>query len=499
MNKSSLLWGILLFTLCTTHPSYAKKIGVPDCNRKIDVAKGLLDRVDTLDEETLRAIIDWITPCVAPGNIDANYVNSQLLLEISLNQIELEQAISAMQQSAENGSIDAQRYLGRIYKTGDKVDANYSNSLFWFQKAADQGDEFSKYAVGYFQLKGFGDEDQNYQNALQSFGNSSYPMARHWEGICNYGGYGVSQDKPKGLDILKINNIVNSQELYDYLKAGSDELIGRPWVFNRAKDLDFIEHYNTDIGEITIEEFLERAGSARIIEFDWSGTKVKRAIHAQFELSYDYTTNIISYGAVLHEERQSFSGEASFADNTLDLDSFSFNARLIYPDYIEEGIYQYGRYDFSKIVFDEVTSTIDPSKKAFVGKITGRIDKYNEPLPPTYMVITKGGSLSRNSISLTKTLNKELSPVLTKPTITATSPNPFTNSFTVRYGVLDQSTVQLRVYNQLGNLVFETNQRKKEKGIHSESFDGSKFPIGIYVVHLIVNEQVQDRFTIIKK
>src|SRR5690606_7063926 len=57
--------------------------------------------------------------------------------------------------SARSGDVEAQRELGRIYF---EIERNYQSSFYWYTEAAENGDAFSQYEVGYMYEHGHGVE-----------------------------------------------------------------------------------------------------------------------------------------------------------------------------------------------------------------------------------------------------------------------------------------------------------------------------------------------------
>ena len=66
-------------------------------------------------------------------------------------------------------------------------------------------------------------------------------------------------------------------------------------------------------------------------------------------------------------------------------------------------------------------------------------------------------------------------------------PNPFNPATTITYEIpmeLAGSAVQLKVYNLLGKEVASLIDKPQPAGIHSVSFDGSRFASGVYFYKL---------------
>jgi hypothetical protein len=70
-------------------------------------------------------------------------------------------------------------------------------------------------------------------------------------------------------------------------------------------------------------------------------------------------------------------------------------------------------------------------------------------------------------------------------------PNPFNSSTTIRYDLPHKSTVQLVVYNTLGQQVATLVHREKEAGFHEVKFDGTGLSTGVYLYRIQAGDFVQ--------
>ncbi len=72
-------------------------------------------------------------------------------------------------------------------------------------------------------------------------------------------------------------------------------------------------------------------------------------------------------------------------------------------------------------------------------------------------------------------------------------PNPFNPSTTIRYGLPHKTTVQLSVYNILGQSVSTLVNGEQEAGYHEVQFDGSKLASGVYLYRMQAGTYVEMR------
>jgi hypothetical protein len=67
-------------------------------------------------------------------------------------------------------------------------------------------------------------------------------------------------------------------------------------------------------------------------------------------------------------------------------------------------------------------------------------------------------------------------------------PNPFNPSTTIRFSIPTAASVQLKVYNILGNEIATIVNRKMPAGKYNVEYDASNHPSGIYFYTLTTND-----------
>jgi len=78
-------------------------------------------------------------------------------------------------------------------------------------------------------------------------------------------------------------------------------------------------------------------------------------------------------------------------------------------------------------------------------------------------------------------------------------PNPFNPSTTIRYGLPHKTTVQLSVFNTLGQQVAILQNGEQEAGYHNVLFDGSKLASGVYLYRMQAGPYVETRKLLLMK
>ncbi|MFZ1322690.1 MAG: T9SS type A sorting domain-containing protein [Ignavibacteria bacterium] len=110
---------------------------------------------------------------------------------------------------------------------------------------------------------------------------------------------------------------------------------------------------------------------------------------------------------------------------------------------------------------------LDKSKVRYILKTTGMIGNVNSS--------PEGLNYSDKKSDENNNLSSELFNNL---------PNPFNPTTTIRYNILNQGHVKLKVYDILGNEAALLVNENQNPGSYSVNFDGSNFPSGVYFYRL---------------
>ncbi len=78
-------------------------------------------------------------------------------------------------------------------------------------------------------------------------------------------------------------------------------------------------------------------------------------------------------------------------------------------------------------------------------------------------------------------------------------PNPFNPSTKIKYSIVEEGFVTLKVYNVIGKEVKSLISQKQPAGVYEVSFDATKLPSGVYFYTLMSNTNVQTRKMILVK
>ena len=107
------------------------------------------------------------------------------------------QAVFWYTKAAEQGYAEGQYFLGYCYYAGEGVDQDFAKAVEWYEKAAEQNDARAQQKLGSCYYFGEGAE-QNFEKAADLFIKSAEqgrPYAQYLLGFCYFHGQGVEKDQ----------------------------------------------------------------------------------------------------------------------------------------------------------------------------------------------------------------------------------------------------------------------------------------------------------------
>lgn len=146
-------------------------------------------------------------------------------------------AATAIRTPAEEGNADAQYNLGVIYERGQGIPQNYTQAVYWYQKAAEQGHEAAENNLAGMYLDGRG-LPQDYTQAVNWYrkaADQGLATAQENLGDLYFLGKGVTQDYSKAV--------------YWYLKAAEQGYgkaqynLGNMYHYGRGVTQSYAEDY----------------------------------------------------------------------------------------------------------------------------------------------------------------------------------------------------------------------------------------------------------------
>ena len=111
----------------------------------------------------------------------------------------------------------------------------------------------------------------------------------------------------------------------------------------------------------------------------------------------------------------------------------------------------------------------------------------------------QGTIVMHNRIFFSKEGDEELSFVPTELTLEQNYPNPFNPTTTINYSIPVAGSVELKIYDVLGNEVATLVNENKAPGNYSTDFNASSLASGIYIYTLRANNFVQTKKMLLMK
>lgn len=480
------LWGMLLFTLCLTHLSYAKKPSLTlelTCEQKIAMILPYVDDFKTYPKETINEMIEYLAPCVVAEDITAIYITGVLTLyrDNSPFSVQREREAIALLKKASDANYKpailkfAVLYLtGEFKKLGNDADLK-ATSLFRKMLDLNYEIDIANYCLGYMNMKGLTHPNRigQYYTARRFFENSNLPMAKHWLAVMDYNGYGIINNEPnkaKALQSLLDNNILNSKSLRASLIAQENN-----WIPISQEEDKLLRE---GIGFTSLDKNkLNKTFDGKLIEYDWGWRKNEVRRYQSFTIKFTpNSSTTIPYELKIND--QTYTGTGRIARNTMTL-SLSIPLKVIYPDHPEISEV---KYIFKRLAFRETTLggdqvwIIKPERGfAFASQENWRERIHN------VRFILKDQNITASTTRLSATIKDTADFVVI-------SPNPINDQFTITYNFDKPTDIKVDIYDLYGNKKIDL-PIQKSSSIDRKTLpvDSSNLPKGIYLVQMTVN------------
>lgn len=340
---------------------------------------------------------------------------------------------------------------------------DFTKAFEAFTKGAELGSTSCKYDAGFMLYKGLGCQ-QSYEKSVALFREAAekeHKPSLYMLGLCYRNGYGVEQDTAQASYYL------NRSASLSY-GAAIEEII-RPYPENYLH-----EEYVSDISLYDIPESMPSISPDDNIN-------LANGIYKGFLVMYDWSGKYILGEKVvsmsIHKENQyNISGKLIIANDTI-----PYNAKLT-----ENGVLSFSS---GKIMLNErytvgqkVNYKIDKAQlEVWDNKIYGKLSLYSlkekEPERPMYI------ELQHSDKSLTQDSGDD------KYSNITVSPNPFTYSFDASFELKDASEVQVRIFDNMGLMIYSKNLGNMESGKHSVCI-APNIKNGYYVLNIKAGNQI---------
>ncbi|KAF7780957.1 hypothetical protein PRUB_b0019 [Pseudoalteromonas rubra] len=118
---------------------------------------------------------------------------------------ELSPEIEALIEQAQSGDAVAQNTLADAYYFGETVEQNYERAVYWFGKAAEQGEAHAQYSLGYMYRMGqyFEQSDEAAVKLYQQAAEQGHASAQYNLGVLCVRGEGITQSDTKAVKLYR--------------------------------------------------------------------------------------------------------------------------------------------------------------------------------------------------------------------------------------------------------------------------------------------------------
>ncbi|MEW7277504.1 T9SS type A sorting domain-containing protein [Aquimarina sp. 2201CG1-2-11] len=480
--------GVISIALFLTHFSWSQdqQNEVTNCERRLRIAKMYFPILDQLTIDHKIEILESISPCETTTDLDTQYYIALLHTQIDSEKYPLRTGFSSLEKLSWLDYAPACRTIGILWKKGESPTSigryiiDISQADFWFNKSYAK-DSISKYAKGYYAMKGFPSPNkQSYSDAIGFFKQSKYAMSKHWLAICHYFGFGVPQDKTKGLQMLSDNAIVNSDNLRKHLLA-------TPFSNPTLSDIEneALESSTRSSSKFYNKE--KRSFEGNLIEYDWSGTKIMRKIPIKLSLEqyFSSTANLELdiTGKVIEKRVSMKSGTNTFSNGKIE-----FSLPSLFPDHPNR---KQLAYEIDRVSFFEVP--VVGSTPFIMARAYGEIHTFRERTPNIVFLlneVTSNALFAKTDKSTEKNIINDSIDVNLQNSFASISPNPVKNQFNITYQLDSPSRVNIAVYDLLGQKMIEVaNDQLLQSGKQIFNVDGSSLSSGSYVVRITIEDQ----------
>ena len=143
-----------------------------------------------------------------------------------------QKALFWFERAADQGNAFAQHNLAVMYDTGEGVAKDYKKAVYWFEKAADQGVAVAQFSLGSMYNNGQG-VAKNYQKAFywyQKSANQGLVTAQYNLGRMYYKGEGVVKNYVKSykwLILAKAQSNEDDEKINDFLYSSENKILAQ--------------------------------------------------------------------------------------------------------------------------------------------------------------------------------------------------------------------------------------------------------------------------------
>lgn len=329
-------------------------------------------------------------------------------------------------------------HLGVFKKEGVGTKPNAKKSKRFFKTSFDLGHLEAAYPIGYYHLKGIGEIPQNYQLAYNWFKKANSPMGTHWMAKMHYFGWGKKQNKNKALKLLEGNDLTNSKVLLPQFKFREPPANIHSDILEDVNPEALFTKANNPNNQSLTQEMLTGSWSGEWMEYDWSKKSAIRKMPVSLKFDNIPDNQMVSL---------------SLADSVYTLNHYlnpsliTFNeAEIIVPKQFTD----YPSFTHHKVELPGLTflshSYSQEGEEVLVLAANGHVPLWDEPYPPTLLILRKTISISDQALAAFDAQEGE---------VIKTYPNPFEKEVLVNFELNSSQTVTISLTNGYGTPTYQ--------------------------------------------
>ncbi|WP_282079579.1 T9SS type A sorting domain-containing protein [Aquimarina algiphila] len=523
MNKS-LVWGLLCLALTFTQPTFAQ-LTKTECDQKAEIILALKNDFKDYPNTLIDEFIEEITPCadLSFGRTSPASAYAKGLLHFKKGDFgnvfgsrkELSK-LYLLRSAAYNYPPGMLTYnlkllTNSFIESDDHIPYNEIIQDLNGALTQEYKTDVTHYVLGYLHLKNLlystgvnipFTTQESANKAKVHFESSNHPMAKHWLAIMHYYGYGVPQDKAKGLQMLSENDIFNSRSLVNFLQNHNTD-----WIPISAEERLIPLQLFYNLATPDINSLKDKVYQGHWVEYDLMNKE--EGVKRYTPMSLDFTritpdANQSNFGYKLTVDGKTawLNASLSASNNQVSLKA-PLSKSLLLPalesllqDHPDKNTVTY------KVtgVFLNFAETEINGKTALLGELKCRVAETNERIgaPIRLILYPEAPTPAATSNTIAEASLKTEMPLVLDKDFATISPNPIGDQFNITYSLDQQAEVQVSIYDFFGHQrVSLPSQNTTTIGQQTMTIDSSTLPSGTYIIQMIIDGQPYSK-TVVK-